>query len=355
MWMPRCWPSCGGTAAPLDERVATLPTNAPVWIDAAVDLDWLVTEGCGWAWRHLALRALRIAITPERATGQQPRAGAAMGDAGWIRFTMATGGWLLGCAGPEPSSATLKTANADCTIQVELHGGAVLASPMVVNVYWGGYWETPLVVDNAFLPAGTIPRQAWDAAWTEVAASPTLWAGLREYGVADGSWGGSGTLPALDVEPEPIPEAHIHAALEKAIGAGGVPERAGGIAVVYLAPGRTAAGDYTGFGGGLISAHHGSYRGAGGAIRVYAVVEPWNASMGGNSVAAAHEILEAASNPDGSGYWESASGNEIADLCVGFDVGLLNDASPAADFFYRVPEVWSQHGCACPGEAPRTP
>ncbi len=273
-----------------------------------------------------------------------------MRDASWIRISTVLGGLLLGCGGPEPDGAA--AADGDCAVKVEAHGGRAVASPLVVNVYWGEYWETPLAADNAFLAAGAVPRQAWDEVWAKLAASPTLWASLGEYHVGSGSWGGSGTLVDGDDAGEPIPEERIQAALEHTIAAGGLPGSASAIYVIYLAPGRTAAADYVGFGGARISAHHGAYRGTGGALRIYAVIEAWNATMGGHSVAASHEIAEAVTNPDGSGFWNSVHGEEIADLCIGFDARLGAETSAAADFFFLVQRPWSQQSCDCGDASP---
>jgi hypothetical protein len=99
------------------------------------------------------------------------------------------------------------------------------------------------------------------------------------------------------------------------------------------------------------AAHHWAYLGAGGALRVYAVIEAWNATMAGHSVAASHEIAEAATDPDGAGYWAGSLRGEVGDLCVGTSTLLSDESTPAASFFYRVQGSWSQASCACSGAA----
>jgi hypothetical protein len=272
-----------------------------------------------------------------------------MRDAKWSRVSTALAGLLLGCGVPQAGSDGPVGVDGDCPVTMEPHGGAAVAKPVIVNVYWGTYWETPLAAENAFLPAGSIPRRVWDGAWAELAAMPAFWAPLDEYQVGFGSWGGSGTLEEDDDDRKPIPEERIQAALERAIAGGALPERADGIYVVYLAPGRTAAADYIGFGGSVISAHHSSYRGGGGSRRIYAVIEAWNETMGGHSVAASHEIAEAATNPDGSGLWDPRTGEEIADLCIGSESLLVPGTSALTAFFFRVAQVWSHGSCDCSG------
>ena len=275
-----------------------------------------------------------------------------MSDSGQVRLSMTVVGLLFSCAEPPADTEDPIIEQAGrCRVSVGLHGGRALSRPAVVNAYWGRYWETPLAADTAFLAAGTIPGRAWDDAWSRLAAWTAFWAPLLEYGVGIGSWGGSGMVEEDDVGAARVPEEKIQRALERAIATGRLPERADGIYVVYLPPGMTAEADYFGFGDWPVSAHHGYYDRPDGSRRIYAVVEAWSATMGGHSVAASHEIAEAATDPDFVGYWDATTGDEVADLCVGVGTLLADGSSPTAEFFFRVHGVWSQESCECAGVA----
>jgi hypothetical protein len=261
----------------------------------------------------------------------------------WLALIAAS----LACDGPEVGTQEPEV-EGDCPVRAEAHGGRAMSRPAIVNAYWGRYWQTPLAEANAFLPAGTVPRDAWDAAWSRLAASPAFWAPTLEYGVGVGSWGGSTTLEESDERVGRLPEIEIHAALERAIAEGRLPDRGDAIHVVYLPPGLAAEVDFV-FGDSPRAGHHWYHDTTGGGRRVYAVIQAWNATMGGPTLVASHEIAEAATDPDFQGYYDTESGAEVGNLCVGYGTVLGGGDTPASEFFFRVQGVWSQASCACSG------
>jgi hypothetical protein len=233
---------------------------------------------------------------------------------------------------------TNNLASAQQTADVTYHGGRVLTAVEVVTIFWGSAWtqsqqQTVATGVNAFFDS---------------VLSSGLMDVLAEYSVAGQSIGHGtrvATVTVTDIEPGggsgTVSDADIRSALQAWVkGAAVPPATANTLYFIYLPPGVTS----TLQGQQSCQAYCGYHQNAGGIV--YAV-EPYPDCAGCNfgstvldslTVVSSHELCEAITDPDGDGWYDGSTGNEIGDICVG-DVADLGG--------YAVQREWSNAKGAC--------
>jgi hypothetical protein len=234
--------------------------------------------------------------------------------------------------------AIAELASAQPTADVTYHGGRLLTAVEVVTVFWGAAWTQ---AQQEALATGL------NAFFDSVLAS-SLMDVLAEYSVMGQSIGhGTRGATATVTDSEPgggsgtVSDAEIGDALRKWVAHSVVPPAAANtLYFVYLPPGVTS----TLQGQQSCQAYCGYHQSAGDIV--YAV-EPYpecaGCSFGGTvldslTVVSSHELCEAVTDPDGDGWYDDSTGNEIGDVCVGdvTDVGG-----------YAVQREWSNARGAC--------
>ena len=217
------------------------------------------------------------------------------------------------------------------------HGGRVLARPEIVTVTFAGFAHT----DEVERFGDAITRSPWLAA---VGA---------EYGIAAGSQLARVSLP--NPAPTQLNDPGLKALLEAQFGAA-LPSPEGHpnlIFLVYLGPETTVASPD---GGVLCSAYDGYHAGGTHGTRyAYAAIPDCQNGFSYVLATAAHELIEAAVDPDGDGWfldlptsnpWSIENPKEVADLCS--DEPLVSFGS------YDLPRIWS-NAAALAGGSPCVP
>lgn len=250
---------------------------------------------------------------------------------------------LLGCGcdppvahcGPDtqpPAGAPFVSAPHPAFPSVSNHGGRLLARPEVVTVTFAGYAHAAEV------------GQFGDA----VTASQWLAAVAAEYGVVASTQLARATLPGP--APAQLTDPELTALLEAQFGAAlPSPESHPDLLLlVYLGPEVTVTSPD---GGVLCSAYDGYHASAAhGGRFAYAVVPDCQHGLGYTLSTAAHELVEAAVDPDGDGWfldvpasdpWSIDNQKEIADLCG--DEPLVTFGG------YDLPRIWSNDAARAGG------
>jgi hypothetical protein len=190
--------------------------------------------------------------------------------------------------------------------------------PEIRIVFWGTGWLT------------TEANQLADmtVAWTALANDPRFYSGMSEYGIDSGSLKGT-YISNPNIASGAISESDIQTELQKEIADGSLPSfDRNSIFVIEMPPGSVSKYDNdNGFG-----AHHASVSGIN-----YAVID--YDQDGIMNVNTSHEIYEACTNPDGSGFYGAGGGEtEIGDYCANSTYELDG---------YTIQTLWGQKECAC--------
>jgi hypothetical protein len=248
---------------------------------------------------------------------------------------------------------------------------AIVKSPFVVNVFWGGFWNSE---------QGNARREAIDSAWTTLGGDPAFWNIAKEYGVGMGAFAGSWVIhpefvegsgtpctapnpPPKDIGPgqygcsaaewcefrgracaQVIPNDAQTAAhdIQQAIAAGQLPTNGPGVIyAIYLPPNTVAANDYPGGDGG----YHGAFNDASGTVYRFAYMDNRSYDTDETQIAVGtHEVYETAT--DALGYegwylWNATSPRELADRC-----GFAWQDLPILDG-HHINGIWSRTLCRC--------
>ncbi len=256
---------------------------------------------------------------------------------------------LAGCSSGDLAALDKSVARAaalsdDCDHHFQLReaNGRVLTDPGIVDVFWGSDWSTS--------EAGRETRGAIDRAWSALAADPRFYAPLEEYAPAGrriaGVWLGSFLGKADLARGAALTQPAIEAELARAIAHGELPARTESpvpIYVIHLAPG-VSGPVLEGESEVSYLAYHDHFALPGsGALVPYAIVLDQPGDVNAMTLAAAHEIDEAITNPFDDGWRDllktpRGTHEELADVC---------NALPARIGDLTVQEVWSQKQCAC--------
>ena len=218
------------------------------------------------------------------------------------------------------SRATGKPVGRSSTNTLTFRGGAVLSKPVINNIYFGDYWLTA---------NGKGESKQNDAFSTDLFKSKHM-SVLAQYGVGQGSFAGSTTLPG---RPTNIAAADVERIVKAQIAAGTESKDPQTIHTVILPPGcvltsPSGADSKQGLGG-----FHGSYADASGKPVYYAVIaysdtQGNGINFDGKSIDAvniteSHEWMEAATDPDVNSpiagrklAWYNDAGGEIGDLAI---------------------------------------
>jgi hypothetical protein len=219
-------------------------------------------------------------------------------------------------------------ANNTCPIaNVNSHGGHHIPLPRIHDVFWGGYWT-----------GNNQGRINIDATWQDLGNRTAFWARIGEYGVGNGSFFESrienpGIVQGNNIE---IDDSTITNELGNELTNGQLTNFNDGndLYVIYLPPGVTSLyDDQNNYAG-----HHSDFWDPWGRHIWWAVID-WG-STDTMTALSSHEIVEAASDPDGQGYWDDTSGQEIGDLCQSSSQWFFWDG-------HQVEMVWSQAACSC--------
>jgi hypothetical protein len=226
-------------------------------------------------------------------------------------------------------------------LSITYHGGKVLPHPNVEALYYGQYWN-----GNAAL------QQASDLNnYLAYLVNSTYMDMLSEYGVGRGTLVDNGIVDNGVSPGVTVDDSQIRQALDSDIAQSFLQApTANRVYLVFTAPNVDVTD------GGQDSLHnfygyHDSFTSSGGQTIYYAVI----ANPVGNgdffnltdfqttTKVTSHELAETATDPDGNGWFDSASGDEIGDVCDGQDdVGVLNG--------YTIQAEWSvkQNACVLP-------
>jgi hypothetical protein len=199
------------------------------------------------------------------------------------------------------------------------HGGPVLKNPVYVPIYYGQYWSTT---------AGKADAAHNDAFAKEFGKSEGN-AILHQYGVGDGSFGGSTTVNVAN--PKKVTESQVQKIVKDQLAKGTVKPNAQGIYTVMLPPNTVldAGGGVTSKNG--LGGFHGSYNDANGKKVYYAVIAYSKGNNGIDftgkaqdnlSITESHEWREASTDPDVNngtlGWYNDQENGELDDLAMQF-------------------------------------
>lgn len=237
---------------------------------------------------------------------------------------------LASCSGPD--GTVIVESNSDCPYNVTRHdpNGWLLTEPEVHLDFWGDWSNYPQVVQP----------YTYENDWYNLLNYDDILQRLAEYGIHEGTVDSTyytntgATATADDGGPDDagvlmLEDSTFAAILNEEIRLELLPyPNDNTLYVVMLPPNafsvRMLAQHWSGY---HDHANYGSQQYA------YAII-----SDNGNLVTTSHEIYEAATNPDGNGWWDQASGNEVGDLCNGYTENIYG---------FLIQKVWSQSLCTC--------
>jgi hypothetical protein len=222
------------------------------------------------------------------------------------------------------------------------HGGPVLKNPVYVPIYYGNYFTTA---------AGKKDVAHNDAFAKEFGTSKGNQI-LHQYGVGDGSFGGSAVVNVAN--PKKVTEAQVQKIVKDQLAKGAVKPNAQGIYTVMLPPGTVldAGGGATSLNG--LGGFHGSYNDKDGKKVYYAVIAYSKGNNGIDftgkpqdniSITESHEWREASTDPDVNngtlGWYNDTENGELDDLAM---ASLpLNQVWARDDKGFAVQKEWSNH------------
>jgi hypothetical protein len=223
-------------------------------------------------------------------------------------------------AGPVGPTNTCPTTDGGPIVNVYHHQSPswVLTNPQVHLVFWGNYWAT--------VQGGKQEMAAQMVEWNTLASDPNFYGLVSQYGVGTGTY--AGTINSYwQIPTGQLSEQAIQTELTNEIANSVLPTPDSNTIFILLLPPDTQ-GQYdvqNNFGG-----HHWNQNGY-----TYATIE----YTGDPTGTIAHETWEAATDPDGNGWWGPGGETEVADLCKGNSSWSLDG--------YTLPTVWSQKDCQC--------
>jgi len=210
--------------------------------------------------------------------------------------------------------------------------GVILTRPAVRLLFWkAAFWNAE---------ENTQERDYYVRGVTALANNPAFWTSVNEYGVKGGSWAGSTvlTLPSPTSTATEVSDATVEQTLTAYFDANSSIANSKTIFVVMLPEGVKSISDVDNHD---VGHHH--YFQYNRKPLYFAVIEYDPQSMEENRLATVtHEIFEAATDPQGTGYKDKTTGKEIADLCEGPPEMHIRSLAG-----YEVERVWSQTACAC--------
>ena len=226
----------------------------------------------------------------------------------------------LGCGGQKTNidwgPADSNTCPGGQNVRLQSTSAWLLTKPEVSIVYWGSWWVTSQTpqLDNMIVE------------WNTLANDPRFYSGLSEYGIQPGTLIGNYTTN-WNLPNSPLSENYIETELQEEITNGNLPPaNANSIYVIELPSGVHSQLDINnGYGG-----HHTNYNGFS-----FAVIEYNDSTI--MSIATSHEIYEACTDTDGSGFNGGSTESEIGDLC-GSSYNLDG---------YIIQKLWLQSQCKC--------
>lgn len=214
------------------------------------------------------------------------------------------------------------------------HGGPVLGSVEVVLAFWGADWSS-----------GDAQLMAQLDGYFDYILTSSFMATLQEYSTPSTSIrSGRRIASVVAAAGEPnaqVTDDQIQKALQQWIAGGTVPQPdANTVYFVYLRPGITVS-----FQGGLsCKAFCGYHENIGNSI--FYAVEPYitcagcsfGAILDSLTTVSSHELAEAITDPDGNGWYDDGSGDEVGDICAGSTTRLGD---------YLVQNLWSNARGIC--------
>lgn len=248
------------------------------------------------------------------------------------------GAGLFACSGEVSPFDEISSSSRECKYQIYRHDANswLLTDPEVYMIFWGD-WSSQ---DATSMQSNVMND------WYYLLNYDRVLARLSEYGIHEGNFQyvtyqtnskpvvafandageDAGLLPELD-------DSKFAGELQAEIQLGLIPYPDDNtLYVVILPPGTTTVSMQNNNWNGYHQ--NSSYDGQRFA---YAMIQ--YGSETSIDIVTSHEIYEACTNPqDGTGYWDDASNEEIADLCEGNDVNIDG---------YTVQAVWSQVLCTC--------
>jgi hypothetical protein len=223
---------------------------------------------------------------------------------------------LVGCAGQIATEE--KVDNPNCVHRItHTVGSWVLSTPTIRFVFWGKYWASPSVYARNYVRSG-LEQDAYQSNWQNL-ISNGVFDRLAEYTVENAVLDPHNyNTNQFDDKTTSVDDGSIPNELNNEIMAGALPvPNNQSIFVVFLPPNVLTPN--------IAKNNWGAYHSAaiyGNIKYTYAVIRytAFNQDLAqfyGTNIAVSHELYEAFTNPDGNGYFEYSSGNEIGDLCQG--------------------------------------
>ena len=236
-------------------------------------------------------------------------------------------GTVQGGAKSASSAAVLGGASGACPYNFTSHGGAVISAPRVSRVFWGTWSSTT--------------ANSYDSTWSTLAATPSFYLRVSEYGIGLGT-SGSRTNYAAGATGSRT-ETQIQSGLTSSLTSAGIVPTSQEVFVIFLPSGTTSLTDTNNGWAGHHSSYTATISGHSYTVR-YAVIE-YSSDPNYTNPVVSHELMEAFSDPDLNNWYEPG-GNEIGDVCR-FVAAPGGYASLAG---VQVETVWSQKGCLCVAE-----
>ena len=219
-------------------------------------------------------------------------------------------------AGPngcQPVAITLQTPGAWLQVQPQIH-----------LVFFGSYW----------LYQGLSEFDFYALAWNQLANDVSFYTPMSEYGIQTGSLNGIFST-GLDIEPGGLSEDELLQELISELDHSDLPLpdiNGNSNYVIMLPVNITDNSDAT----NNWYAHHSAATYHGVQFN-YSVID-YNSSQETIMLSTSHEIYEAATDPDGSGYHGSGNESEVGDLC---------NQQPYLLDGYQIQQLWSEQACKC--------
>jgi hypothetical protein len=194
---------------------------------------------------------------------------------------------------------------------------SLLTTPSINLVFWGSWWVT----------SQSSQLNSMILAWNTIANDQNFYSSMAEYGIGNGSLKGT-YITNWNVVDGPLSEDYIQAELQQEITNSNLPpSNNNSIFIIELPSG--VSSQYNIDNG--YSGHHSSVSGI-----FYAVIE-YDSSDVMNTYTS-HEIYEACTDPDGSGFRGGSGETEIGDYCGGQTYSLDG---------FTIQTLWGQKECAC--------
>ncbi len=238
---------------------------------------------------------------------------------------------VFGCGGKEVGTSTDIAPDGCPHYVTQGNPGRLLIQPAMHFDFWGSYWS-----------AGTVFEQSqYESAWTTLMGGHVL-DRLAEYGIHDGELNANSSNNSFPDAKNVVTDAGVLQMIDDKVIAPKLVQEIqfsyvpfptdDTLYVVMLPPGMTTNNlFYNGWSGYHGHAFYGKQR------FTYAIIG-YSTDQNYTNISISHELYEAATDPDGTEFFQGSDGEEVGDLC---------NRVPTSIDGLVVEKVWSQGSCTC--------